>query len=402
MQDIVLHVNGHTQTVHVEPDTPLLYVLRNDLGLKAAKFGCGTGQCGSCTVLIDGQPRPSCHVSVGSVQEREIITLEGLGTADALDPVQQAFIDEGAVQCGFCTPGMIIAARALLNRYPQPTDEQIRAALAQNLCRCGAYDRVRRAIHRAAGRPVTPGPNETRREPALPPWAAPGMMTNSLKQIPSLDAWVRFNTDETVTVFSGKMEMGQDLRTSLAMIAADELDVALDRVRVVLADTGQSPDEGYTGSSVSLETSGNALRYAAADARHILMSEAAEELDVPLENLTVADGAITDAATGRSVTYWALQGGKRFGSPVTGVGQPKAAAAYQVVGRAQPRLDLVAKVTGRFTFTQDLTLPGMVHGRVVRPPAYAAYLVSVDEEAARRLPGVIAVVRDGSFLGLAR
>lgn len=149
-QDIVLSVNGQTHRLHVEPDTPLLYVLRNDLGLKPLKFGCGLGQCGAFTVLVDGQPRPSCRLPAQAAQGREITTVEGLGTAEALDPVQQAFIDEGAVQCGFCTPGIIVAARALLNRHPQPTDEQIRAALAHNFCRCGTYDRVRRAIHRAA------------------------------------------------------------------------------------------------------------------------------------------------------------------------------------------------------------------------------------------------------------
>ncbi len=398
-QDIFLTINGRTYRVHVEPDTPLLYVLRNDLGLKAAKFGCGLGQCGACTVLVDGKPKPSCQLAVGSVQGREIITLEGLGTDGALDPVQQAFVDEGAVQCGYCAPGMIMAVRAFLNRYPQPTDEQIRAALARNLCRCGIYDRVRRAIYRAAGRPVD-RPHKTIEQATLSVPPPRGPLPGPLMQTPALDAWIRFDADGTVTVFSGKAELGQDLRTSLAMIAAEELDVSLSRVRVVMADTGQSPDEGYTASSMSLETSGNAIRYAAAEARYILLSEAAEELAAPVERLVVADGTITDPTTGRSVSYWDLHGGKRFGCPVAGVGRPKGAEMYKILGRPQPRLDLLAKVTGQALFVHDLDIPGMVHGRVVRPPAYDARLVSVDEAAAAALPGVIRVVRDGSFLGV--
>jgi CO/xanthine dehydrogenase Mo-binding subunit/aerobic-type carbon monoxide dehydrogenase small subunit (CoxS/CutS family) len=401
LSEITLTVNGRAHTLRVAPETSLLQVLRHDLGLTAAKCGCGLGQCGTCTVLIDGNPRLSCRVPVGSVQGHAITTLEGLGTAEALDPVQQAFMDEGAVQCGFCTPGMILAARALLNRIPQPSDEQIRTALAGNLCRCGVYDRVRRAIHRAAGQPQPPDARETRTQPAMPELAllrAP--LPSPLTQTPSLDAWVRFNTDDTVTVYSGKVELGQDLRTAVAMIAADELDVPLSCVRVVMADTGQSPDEGYTGSSMSLETSGNAIRQATAEARHILVEEAAEELDAPAERLTVRDGTIADPLTGRSVTYWSLRGGKRFGCPVSGVARPKASTTYTVVGHAQDRLDLLAKVTGKFTFVSDLALPGMVHGRIVHPPAYQARLLSVDEAAATHLPGVIAVVRDGSFIGV--
>ncbi|MBC7234923.1 MAG: molybdopterin-dependent oxidoreductase [Chloroflexi bacterium] len=398
MRDIVLHVNGRVHHVRIEPDTPLLYVLRNDLGLKAAKFGCGSGQCGACTVLIDGQARPSCRLPVGSVEGREITTLEGLGTADALDPVQRAFVEEGAVQCGFCTPGIIMAARALLNRHPHPTEEQIHAALAPNLCRCGVYDRVRRAIYRAAGQPWSPSSYELKEQADQE--FAQGALPSPLRQTPALDAWIRFDVEGTVTVFSGKVELGQDLRTSIAMIAAEELDVSLGRVRVIMADTGQSPDEGYTGSSMSLETSGNAVRYAAAEARYLLLLEASEELSAPISRLTVSDGTISDPLSGCSITYWELQGGKCFGCPVTGVGRPKQAGDYRLLGRSQERLDLLAKVTGRAVFVHDLDLPGMLHGRVVRPPAYNARLVSVDEAAVIHMPGVVAVVRDGSFLGV--
>jgi nicotinate dehydrogenase subunit B len=151
---------------------------------------------------------------------------------------------------------------------------------------------------------------------------------------------------------------------------------------------------------MSLETTGNAIRYATAEARQIALSVAHEELEAPIDRLTVIDGTITDPVTGRSVTYWDLFGGKKFGTRVRGIGQPKRAAAYRIVGQPACRLDLLAKVTGAAFFVHDLDLPGMAHGRVVRPPNYGARLTTVDEEAVHRMPGVIQVVRDGSFLAV--
>jgi len=405
-QEFALKVNGRFHRVCVEPDTPLLYVLRNDLGLKGAKFACGLEQCGACKILVDGEAVPSCRMSVRSVQGREITTLEGLGTADDLHPLQKAFIEEQAVQCGFCTPGMIVTAKALLDRNPCPTDAEIQAEMAGNLCRCGVYDRLLRAIKRAAGQPVKSPSYEAggRRERELQPEPQSPSPTNvlphTLVQTPDLDSWVRINTDGTITLFTGKVELGQDIRTSVAMIGADELDVSLERIRVVMADTAQSPDEGYTVSSMSLETSGNAIRHATAEVRQIALSVAHEELEAPIERLTVTDGTIADPATGRSVTYWDLFGGKRFGSRVSGVGQPKRPEAYKIVGRPAERLDLLAKVTGRAFFVHDLDLPGMVHGRVVRPPDGGARLVMVNEGAVSRMLGIIQIVRDGSFLAV--
>jgi nicotinate dehydrogenase subunit A len=149
-ENIALEVNGHLHHVLVEPDTPLLYVLRNDLGLFAAKFGCGLEQCGACKVIVDGEAVASCRAPVESFRGRRITTLEGLGTPDRLHPLQQAFIEEQAAQCGYCIPGIIMAAKALLDRNPTPTDEQIRDQLAIHLCRCGAHSRVLKAVKRAA------------------------------------------------------------------------------------------------------------------------------------------------------------------------------------------------------------------------------------------------------------
>jgi nicotinate dehydrogenase subunit A len=148
---VKLNVNGRDHDVDVEPDTPLLYVLRNDLRLNAAKFGCGLGQCGACTVLVGGEPVFSCLTPVMLLEGKPITTLEGLGTADRPGPIQQAFIDEQAAQCGYCIPGMMMRAQALLQRNPQASDAEIRDHMQPNLCRCGTHMRILRAVHRAAG-----------------------------------------------------------------------------------------------------------------------------------------------------------------------------------------------------------------------------------------------------------
>lgn len=149
-EPIELVVNGRSYSVRAEPDTPLLYVLRNDLGLKAAKFGCGLEQCGACKVLVGGEPVLSCRLPLDALWGREVTTLEGLGTPGQLHPLQQAFLDERAAQCGYCTAGLIVGAKALLDWNPDPTDREIRDELQVHLCRCGAHGRILRAIKRAA------------------------------------------------------------------------------------------------------------------------------------------------------------------------------------------------------------------------------------------------------------
>jgi nicotinate dehydrogenase subunit A len=149
-ESLTLTVNGNARTVAVEPDTPLLYVLRNDLELNGAKFGCGLAQCGACTVVVDGKATRSCVTPVGSVTGKPITTIEGLGSLERLHPLQRAFIAEQAAQCGYCINGMVMTAKALLDRNKQPTEPQIRAALADNFCRCGTHNRIVRAIQRAA------------------------------------------------------------------------------------------------------------------------------------------------------------------------------------------------------------------------------------------------------------
>ena len=151
---ITLTVNGATHAVDADPATPLLYVLREDLGLNGAKFGCGLGQCGSCTVLLDGKAVFSCLLPVAALPGRQIRTVEGLGAADAPGPVPRAFIEEQAAQCGYCIAGMVVRAQALLDANPAPSEAEIRAHMAPNLCRCGTHVRILRAVRRAAAAQV--------------------------------------------------------------------------------------------------------------------------------------------------------------------------------------------------------------------------------------------------------
>ena len=152
---ISLRVNGAAHRVEAAPDTPLLLVLRNDLRLASPKYGCGVEQCGACMVLIDGSPAPTCRLPVAAAAGREIVTVEGLAPGDDLHPIQQAFIEGNAVQCGYCVSGVMIAGAALLARNPAPTRAQVQAALDRNVCRCGAHNRMIAAVRRAAGRPGT-------------------------------------------------------------------------------------------------------------------------------------------------------------------------------------------------------------------------------------------------------
>jgi len=146
---VALTVNGKTHQVDVDPDTPLLYVLRGELELNAAKYGCGLGQCGACTVLVDGEPVVSCVTPVLVLEGRKVTTVEGLGTVEAPGPLQQAFIEEQAAQCGYCIAGMMVRAQALLQRNAAATDEEIKAHMEPNLCRCGTHMRIMAAIKRA-------------------------------------------------------------------------------------------------------------------------------------------------------------------------------------------------------------------------------------------------------------
>jgi CO/xanthine dehydrogenase Mo-binding subunit len=233
----------------------------------------------------------------------------------------------------------------------------------------------------------------------MSPTATPRKLPGSLDTNRTLDRWLRINGDGTVTVFPGKVEIGQGILTALRQIVAEELDVDLKRIRLAPADTSYSPNEGMTSGSRSIQESGIALRYAAAEARDLLLQRAAKQLGVSLEQLAVADGEVTARSGGR-VTYWELASDDLLEREATADVAPKLPAHHILVGSAVPRHDIPAKVTGVPTYVQDLELPGMLHGRIARPPSRRARLIGLDEPEVRALPGFVALVRDGSFLGI--
>ena len=430
--EFLLTVNGAERGVACEPDTPLLDVLRHDLGLAGPRFGCGMGLCGACLVLIGGRVRSSCDLPVSAV-DGPVITVEGLSGGGRLHPVQQAFIDEQAAQCGYCTSGMVIAAAGLLRERPAPTEREVREALDSNLCRCGAHGRIVRAVLKAAGRtpggqaavPPAGGPLPASQLPAevpgggtpagdgrvlAPPSGSPGPLSvgpaapSGVSRLPAdlaanpvLARWLDFSRDGEVTVRVGKVEYGQGIWTALAQVAAEELQVALARVRVAPVSTSTSPDEGVTAGSLSVQDSGSALRQACAQARGLLLAAAAARLEIPPGALAVADGQIRTADGPTGLSYWTLAQPGMLDRPADRLVPSRPPGQWSVAGRSAPRLDIPDKVAGRPRFLHDLVLPGMAYGRVVRPPARVADLTGL---ADLDLGGEAVLVRDGSFLGV--
>jgi nicotinate dehydrogenase subunit B len=225
---------------------------------------------------------------------------------------------------------------------------------------------------------------------ALPP---------SLAANPRLGDWLRVLPGGVVEVRSGKVELGQGVLTALAQVAAEELDVDVARVRMIAAVTGISPDEGPTAGSLSIQHSGAALRVACAEARAIYLGVAAARWDMPVGALTVQDGTIA-APDGRTTSYWELADDRLLDRPAAGLADPKAVPDYRIVGTSVPRVDLPDKLAPRPRFVHDMALDEMLYGRVIRPPSRGATLLDVRTESARALPGVVTVVRDGSFLGV--
>jgi nicotinate dehydrogenase subunit B len=231
---------------------------------------------------------------------------------------------------------------------------------------------------------------------------APTNVPFSLRNNRRLEGWIRLEPDETVTVFTGKAELGQGILTALAQIAAEELDVGFDKIRMVSADTSRGPDEQYTFGSQSVEQSGGAIRAAGAEARGILVAAAARRFGVRAEELQVRNGTIV-AADGRRASFWELasEGAGLLKGDIAFAAASKKPGDYAIVGKSVNRIDLPGKLTGAPSYVQDMRLPGMVFARAVRPPRYGARLLAFDEAAVRARPGVVAVISDGNFLAVA-
>ena len=231
--------------------------------------------------------------------------------------------------------------------------------------------------------------------PAAPAPSPPG----SLKGAPFLDSWIRIDADGSITVFTGKVELGQGFKTAFQQIAAEELDVPFQSLKVITADTRRTANEGYTSGSHSMQDSGTAIQNAAAQVRELLVAEAARRLDLPADNFRTGNGAVI-SPNGQRLGYGDLVAADMLHVRAQAKSKLKDPSTFKVMGQPVPRVDIPAKVTGGAAYVQDMRLPGMVHARVVRPPSYGAQLADCDTSAVEKLPGVVKVVRDGNFLAV--
>jgi nicotinate dehydrogenase subunit B len=261
---------------------------------------------------------------------------------------------------------------------------------------------TRRTLLVAGGSLVVAIAWPARLEAQEPGAQAPGKqgpkLPGSLEKTPMLDGWIRIDADGKITVFTGKAELGQGIKTALIQVAAEELMVRPARITLVTADTQLTPDEGYTAGSHSMQDSATAIRNAAAQVRAILVGLAAQKLGAAPESLSVQDGVVSGG--GRTVTYGELVSGQTLHVPAAPTSPLRDPASHTVMGQSVQRVDIPAKVTGGVAYVQDLRLPGMVHGRVLRPPSPGATLNTVDSGKAEKMPGVLKVVRDGNFLAV--
>jgi CO/xanthine dehydrogenase Mo-binding subunit/aerobic-type carbon monoxide dehydrogenase small subunit (CoxS/CutS family) len=489
-QLIQLTINGARCEVAAEPERSLLVVLREELGLTGAKYGCAVGACGACTVLVDGVPARACITPPGEVAGAAVTTIEGLTRGGQPHPVQTALVGAAATQCGYCTPGMVLAAAALLAAHPDPGDDQIVRALDGNVCRCCAYPRIMTAVRRAAAHaaptqdsPASGGADDQAPE-RLPhtgtlsayaagfvasssqagaaggsggspprasaaggsggspprastaggsggspprastaPWdlLPPGergyfdvLPDGLVSVLPPEEArtgrpgpwranggaWVHVGADGTVTAFTGKVDVGQDNRTALSLLVAEELSVPAQAVAMVMGDTDVCPYDIGTFGSRSMPDAGQALQAAAAAARQALIAMAATGWEVDLGELSASDGAVKDHSSGASVSYAELLRGVRRTVTATADAPVKDRRTWRTAGQPTRKPESRLAVTGAKQFTSDLMLPGMLHGKILRPPRYGATLRSADLSRARGVPDVIAV-HNGSFAGVA-
>jgi nicotinate dehydrogenase subunit B len=396
-----LTVNGEDVAVDVAPETPLIQVLRTDLGHRGVRAGCGAGFCGSCTVLVDGAATRSCDTPVHAVRGSSIVTPEGLGTPDQPHEVQRIFLEEQAAQCGYCINGIIMGTEAARARGDTPGGGAP-DWLHDHLCRCGTHTRVLRAVDRSLaaastrGGAVSDGSAPTCGRVCDPGIVATSGVAGSVGQADPgrIEAWVRLLPDGRIAALSGKVELGQGIRTAMAQIVAAQIGVAADRVVVVPTTTGLSPDEMYTAGSNSLDGGGAKLGAAAAAFARCLRERAAADLQVTPDDVSVSsDGTVS---AGERVTDLAALAAR---GPISGPIQADDRVDWSAASAwSGPRADLVTKLTGAAAYVHDIDLPGMVHARAVLPPNRHARLEGLDVRAAEQLPGVLQVVVDGRLV----
>ena len=396
-----LHVNGTSHEVALPPTTPLMYVLRNDLGCPGVRSGCAIGECGACRILLDGVAVPSCITPLSEAAGAQVVTPEGLGGPDDPHPVQRAFLDEQAGQCGYCVNGMIVSVAGRLQQDRPVDAAALRETLDDHLCRCGTHTRMLRAACRAAGLPTNPatGPDPVMTDgggqPPVPGSDAGFQVPAAVRDEPRIEGWIALREDGAVVLRSGKVELGQGLRTALAQIAAAQLGTDVARIEVAPTATGAAPDQAHTSGSFSIEHAGVAIAMAAVALRRVLFERAAIRLGGDATGLRLdGDAVVSEDGARVSLADLLAEG------PCTGAIEDTDVPRFDVSPLGDPvhRDDLRTKLTGAPAYVHDLDLPGTRYARALLPPTLDAELVAVDTDAVRALPGVEAVVVDGRLV----
>lgn len=419
---IGLTVNGNLHEIDDESgDTPLLSWLRNEIGFFGVKYGCGVDECGGCSVQIDGEKVHSCQRTLKDADGKEVTTIEGFAAANPDHPLLKAWTDLEVAQCGFCQPGMVMAAANLLEKTANPTRDEIATAL-DGICRCAAYPRIYQAVERAA--------TELRGEPIeVRDWMGGGHIAHADGADPDTHKlrehadkvsgfyphpWVEIASDGTVTIQSAPAEMGQGGLTAVAAMFAEEFDADWENVRVVsspsidaMTSAPQMPEGTDFGNpvfwahglmlTVGSSTTPNyypRARLMGAQARRVMLDIAADHLGVPVIELTTEPGAVVHAAKNQRVSYGEIAG---FGEapdtlPEISEDDLKNPGEFRLIGHDIPRPDMRAKADGSALYSMDVDLPEMLFARIIRPPVKNAKAALFDDSKARALPGVIDVV----------
>jgi isoquinoline 1-oxidoreductase beta subunit len=384
--EIKLNVNHEEHRVAVQPDTPLLWVIREQLGLTGTKYGCGIGRCGACTVHVDGKAVRSCVTPVSKAADKAVTTIEGL-SPDGTHPVQRTWIEGDVPQCGYCHSGQIMSAAALLAEHSNPTDEDIDRAMSGNLCRCGTYQRIRDAVHGAA-RMMAEG---AKGNPTVPEVSA-----SKGGDYYTLNPFIRVGTDGGVIIVVNHSEMGQGVYTSLPMLVAEELECDWSRIGLEAAPVDQAYNHTQfgmqlTGGSTSVASEWERLRRVGAQAREMLVAAAADTWKVEKATCRAENGNVIHT-TGKKLSYGQLAR-KASGLPAPEEVELKDPSQFKLIGKPLKRLDVPEKTVGKGVFGIDVTTPGMLMAVVARPPVFGAKVKSFEAEKAMAVPGVVKVVQ---------
>jgi len=384
---ISLEVNGKKYEVEASPDVPLLWIIRDHLGLTGTKYGCGKSLCGACTVHIDGKAQRSCQTPAREAQGKRITTIEGIPEDH---PVKKAWNVLDVPQCGYCQPGQIMDAVALLGKNPDPADADIDGAVSGNLCRCGTYQRIRQAIHLAAE--IIAKGKEIGGDSILK------VAETRSASFFTLNPYVRIGTDGRVVIIVNKSEMGQGVYTSLPMLVAEELEIDWPKISIEAAPVGPEYYHAQwgvmqaTGGSTSVLSEWDRLRKAGASARVALIRAAAEIWRVDPKSCRAEKGSVSHDSTNRRLSYGELaEKASRIKSPQDiALKQPR---EFEMIGKPVNRLDTREKTSGAAVFGIDVKAPEMLTAVIARAPVFGGKVKNFNAEKTKAVHGVKEVVQ---------